>query len=127
MNQKSADINAGELTAIESHEVTLLNNIAYGRANKRANTQDGSTRVIWSHNLVYNADDVLMHNGLVQSDPNFVAPSLTAKPEEFRLRPGSPALGRGLAAVASGPDLGGTSRPVTAPVDLGAYQITRKP
>ncbi|MEY3897615.1 MAG: hypothetical protein RLZZ214_3136, partial [Verrucomicrobiota bacterium] len=45
MNQKSADINAGEFTAIESGEVVFLNNIAYGRREKRGNAQDGSTRV----------------------------------------------------------------------------------
>lgn len=46
MNQKSADINAGELTAIESGQRTMLNNIAYGRKEKRGNTQDGSTGVL---------------------------------------------------------------------------------
>jgi hypothetical protein len=126
MNQKSTDINAGELTTIESQEVTMLNNIAFGRPNKRANTQDGSTRVLWSHNLVYSADDVLMHNGFVQSDPLFVAPALTAKPEAFRLRSGSPALGRGLPAVALGTDLMGAPRLANGLVDLSAYQMTAR-
>ncbi|MBC8101744.1 MAG: hypothetical protein H7Z41_04065 [Cytophagales bacterium] len=125
-NQKTPDINAGELTAIESDYVVIANNIAYGRKEKRGNTQDGSAHVIWADNLFFNVEDVLVHDGLVQRDPLFVAASLTAKPEGFRLRPGSPALGKGLAAITPTSDLAGSPRPRTGPVDLGAYQSSRK-
>ncbi|MES2462383.1 MAG: choice-of-anchor Q domain-containing protein, partial [Armatimonadota bacterium] len=125
MNQKSADINAGELTAIESDQVVIANNIAYARLGKRGNTQDGSARVIWADNLFFNADDILIHDGLVQSDPLFVAAALNAKPKGFRLRPGSPALGKGMTLITPANDLDGKPRPKTGPVDLGAYQVSR--
>lgn len=122
MNQKSADINAGELTAIEASEVLFANNIVYGRPEKRGNTQDGSTRVIWTHNLIYNAEDVLVHDNLIQGDPHFVAAAPDARPEGFRLQAGSPALGQGLPIVAPRNDLQGAQRPANGPTDLGAFQ-----
>ena len=122
MNQKSDDINAGEFTAIQASQVTFFNNIAYGRKEKRGNTQDGSTRVIWSHNLFYNNADVLMHDGIIEADPKFVASALNAPPEGFRLQPGSPALGCGLINAAPAVDLVGTPRPQAGPIDIGAYQ-----
>ena len=125
MNQKSADINAGEFTAIQAAHVAFFNNIAYGRKDKRGNTQDGSTRVIWSHNLFYNCADVLMHDGIIEADPKFVAPGLKATPKDFQLHPDSPALGCGLKNIAPLLDLAGTSRPITGPIDLGAYQRSK--
>ena len=125
MNQKSADINAGEFTAIQASRVNFLNNIACGRKDKRGNTQDGSTRIIWSHNLFYNNADVLMHDGLIEDDPKFIAPGLKARPEGFRLQPGSPALGCGLKKVAPLIDLTGASRSIAGPIDLGAYQRSK--
>lgn len=127
MNQKSADINAGEFTAIQAAQVTFLNNIAHGRKEKRGNTQDGSTRIIWSHNLFYNCADVLMHDGIIEADPKFVAPGLKARPEGFRLQPDSPALGCGLNKAAPSTDIGGLIRPAAGPIDLGAYQRTKSP
>lgn len=110
MNQKTADINAGEFTAIESGEVVFANNIAYGRPEKRGNTQDGSSRVIWSHNLFFNSGDVLAHDGLIESDPLFAAPGPTAGLSGFRLLPDSPARGSGIRALAA--DLGATLKPI---------------
>jgi parallel beta-helix repeat protein len=127
MNQKTPDINGGEFTAIASAHVVLINNLAYGRKDKRGNTQDGSTYVIWSNNLFYNSDDVLVHDGLIESDPRFVAPALDAPPDGFRLRPDSPALGRGLGAVAPPCDIAGSPRPTSGPVALGAYELPVKP
>jgi parallel beta-helix repeat protein len=124
-NQKSADINAGEFTAVGSGEGAFLNNIAYGRKERRGNTQDGSTRVIWSHNLFYHCADVLLHDGIIESDPKFVAPGLKAPPEGFRLQPDSPALGCGLTNSAPPTDLAGITRPAAGPIDLGAYQRSK--
>jgi len=127
MNQKSADINSGEFTAIQAARVNFLNNIAYGRKDKRGNTQDGSTRIIWSHNLFYSNADVLIHDGIIENDPKFLAPGLKAPPEGFRLQPDSPALGRGLNKAAPSTDIGGLIRPAAGPIDLGAYQRTKSP
>jgi parallel beta-helix repeat protein len=127
LNQKSADINAGEFTAIEAGEVTFFNNIAYGRAEKRGNSQDGSTRVIWSHNLFYHVDDVLVHDGLVEEDPLFAAAGPTAPAQGFRVKSTSPALGHGLPKPAPTLDLAGDARPKTAGVTLGAYQLPASP
>ncbi len=123
-NQKTPDINGGEFTAIDAGEVTILNNIAYGRPEKRGNTQDGSTRILWSHNLFFNADDVLLHEGVMGKDPRFVAPALdAARPDAFKLQPDSPARGAGIAAVAPPDDLSGAARTKTGRADLGAFQI----
>ncbi len=124
-NQKSADINAGELTAIESGEITFLNNLVVARAEKRGLAQDGSRGVLWRHNLVTGSDDVLVHDGLVIADPRFAAAALTAPPVGFKLTPGSPALGIGLASIAPATDLAGAPRSASGPVDLGAYQLSR--
>jgi parallel beta-helix repeat protein len=129
MNQKSADINAGEYTAIESSHVVFANNIGYGRKDKRANSQDGSSRVVWYNNLFFNSADILVHDGLLEADPLFAAAGLTAKPEGFRLLPGSPALKAGVLtnAVNHGTpapivDFNGKLLAPDGPVDLGAYQ-----
>jgi parallel beta-helix repeat protein len=121
LNQKSPDINGGELTAIESSEVVLANNIAYGQKEKRINNQDGSSRVIWVNNLFANADDVLIHDGLIQDDPQFVAPTLNVKPEGFRLKATSPARGKALKSVAPLVDVLGKPRPAIGALNLGAF------
>lgn len=118
LNQKSADINAGELTAIESSEVVFVNNLSYGRKEKRINNQDGSSKVIWLHNLLAGSDDALTHDGIIQDDPQFVAPALNAKPEGFRLQPNSPARGKALKILAPTLDVLGNPR---AGADLGAF------
>ena len=120
-NQKSADINAGELTAIEAKNVLFANNIVYSRAGKQANSQDGSTSVLWTTNLLFGTEDVMTHDGMIEADPQFVAPSLFAKPDGFRLKPTSPARGKGLASIAPDTDLSGQPRPANGPVDLGAF------
>lgn len=125
MNQKSADINGGEFTAIEGSHIVILNNVAYGRKEKRGNSQDGSTQVVWGHNLFFNVADVLLHDGIIEADPMFAAPGPDAKPEGFRLQPGSPALGQGIAPVAPAADLARAPRPAGGPIDLGAYQSAR--
>ncbi len=104
MNQKSADINAGEFTAIESDQVVFANNVAYGRKEKRGSAQDGSTRVIWTRNLFFNSEDYVVHDGLIEADPQFAAAALTGPPSGFLLKPGSPALGCGIATLSA--DLG---------------------
>ncbi len=125
LNQKSADINAGEFTAIEAGEVTFFNNIAFGRPEKRGNSQDGSRGVLWRNNLITSSDDILRHPGLISADPRFTAPGVAGPPEGFRLAPDSPALGRALAAVAPADDLAGATRVGAGPIDLGAYQSGR--
>lgn len=122
MNQKSADIQAGEYTAIEASGVVFVNNIAYGRKDKRANSQDGSSRVIWLNNLFYNHADVLRHAGMVESDPLFTAPGPTAAAEGFALQPGSPARGKAIAQVAPPVDMTGRARLAEGVADLGALQ-----
>jgi len=120
MNQKTPDISAGELTAIEAKQVVFLNNIAFARPEKRANTQDGSSGIVWSHNLIAGGKDILLHDGVMGQDPRFAAPSLTAKPDGFLLLPGSPAIGKAIAAVVPKDDLVGKTRPASDRADLGA-------
>jgi parallel beta-helix repeat protein len=124
MNQKSADINAGEYTAIEAKNVVFLNNIGYARKGKRANAQDGSAKVIWKDNLFFNHTDAMIHDGIIEADPLFVSQGLTAslQTNDFRLKAGSPALGKGNAKAGATVDIKGIPRSVKS-IDLGAYQI----
>jgi len=121
LNQKTPDISGGEITFIQSKGGVIANNISYARKGKSANTQDGSSLVIWKSNLIFGSDDVLTHDGLIQADPQFVAPALDAKPDGFRLKPGSPARGIGLKEVAPRVNLIGKARSVKSTVDLGAF------
>jgi hypothetical protein len=66
-----------------------------------------------------------LHDGIIESDPKFVAPGLKAPPEGFRLQPDSPALGCGLTNSAPPTDLAGITRPAAGPIDLGAYQRSK--
>ncbi len=122
MNQKTPEISAGEITFIQSVDGVIANNVCYARPGKRANTQDGSSLVIWINNLFFNSDDLLIHDGLIQADPQFVGAALDAKPDAFRLKPGSPALKKGLIPIAPRTDLSGAPRPANGPIDLGAFQ-----
>jgi parallel beta-helix repeat protein len=126
MNQKSADINAGEYTAIEAHNVVFLNNIGYALKGKRANSQDGSAKVIWKDNLFFNYTDALIHDGIIEADPLFISQGLTADAAttNFRLKPGSPALGKGNVEAGARVDMNGKTRPQKGPIDLGAYQLS---
>ena len=128
MNQKSADINAGELTVIEARGAVIADNVAWSRPGKRGNSQDGSTQVLWYSNLFYGGDDVLLHEGvIVGQDPLLIAPGLTAKPEGFMLRTGSPAVGTGMGSIAPVDDLTGAQRLPVGRIDLGAYQLAPQP
>lgn len=84
------------------------------------------------------ADNVVAHNvvfengrkiemlvgkdiGTITQDPLFVDFRPDGK-GDYRLRKGSPARKRGMAALAPATDIEGTSRPRAAAVDIGAYQ-----
>lgn len=130
-NQRTPEINGGEFTAIESDDVVIANNIGVSRPGKRVSGQDGSTGlVVWTHNLLF-GDDALRHpDGLFDVDPLFVKPPTTFAPgapdaERLRLTSQSPAIGKGIAAIAPPVDFAGAVRADGSPVDLGAFQGQR--
>jgi parallel beta-helix repeat protein len=123
MNQSTPEINGGEFTAIEATDVVIANNVAYGRPGKRVCGQDGSSGfVIWTHNLLYGEDALVHKDGIFDTDPLLLKPSLHGSPEDFELQPNSPAIGKGLASIAPRDDLFGHPRSEAAGIDLGAFQ-----
>lgn len=122
MNQHTKDIRNGEITAINADLMTFLNNLVVTRPDARANTDDRSTHIVVAHNLFFNTDDVLPgKDALVGKDPRLRKPAVdSTTAEDFRLLPGSPALGAGLAGIAPPDDLFG--HPRTGAIELGAIQ-----
>jgi serralysin len=125
----------GELNSQESDDVVWVNNIAW--ANPSLNPHNsallntrGAQRVVWLNNLTFNGmpgKAAVNFNGvkgpagnLLGRDPLLVNPSAN-----FRLRPGSPAIGAGTKQYGvSEVDLDG--KPRRGPVDIGAYAAGAK-
>ena len=70
------------------------------------------------HNL-FHGDSGIKGDAAVAGDPKFVNPA----EGDFRLQPGSPAIGRGSSDGAPRVDIAGTVRPPGA-CDIGAYQTS---
>lgn len=64
----------------------------------------------------------LSHNGTISSAPLFAGYSRNAALPNFRLSSSSPAIGRGLGALAPAIDINGRARNSISGVDVGAYQ-----
>jgi parallel beta-helix repeat protein len=121
----------GELSNQESDDVIWVNNIAWSNPAQAAhnsallNTR-GNKGVVWLNNLTYNGmpgkaganfnGAKLPTSNLFGRDPKLVEPSSS----DFRLQPGSPAIGAGTAAHGV-PMFDLQGNPRKDPVDIGAY------
>ncbi len=104
------------------------NNIVYD--NKYGIWEQGATGTHNSYrsNLVFQngvADwqlrNGLVHSGTIAQAPLFVKYGKNAWPD-FRLQPGSPALGKGTLEHAAPNDITGKARPKAGAIDIGAFQ-----
>jgi hypothetical protein len=104
--------------------MVIANNLAWGRNGKRVSGQDGSTgMILWMRNLLF-GDDALRHkDGIFDVDPLMISPALGISPDNFKLKSESPAVGKGIAAIAPVDDLDGNLRNPKLKIDLGAYQL----
>ena len=118
-NSQSPAIKGGEVTAVDSTDVRVFNNIIYATPGLPANTIADASNVIYDHNLIFNTDqftgDVL--NNKFGQDPLFVDPSAG----NFSLQAGSPVIDAG-GGLAAKQDFYGAQRPQGSGVDIGAIE-----
>lgn len=121
--KKYANGEYGDIYAHGANDINLVNNIMYGRPDGDCNKAGKANSIIYENNLCYNGkvyqDASYFKNGKV-ADPMFVNPSTDMSVADFRLRPGSPAIGMGVSKPYMPEyDLDGTRRGDR--IDIGAY------
>ena len=129
----------GELSCVMSSDVKWYNNIAVASSAANANNTammdgGGNQGTEWAGNLFFDSDKpavpslkisggqdrkAVLSNNLVGVDPQFLAPG-TGIEADFRLKPGSPAVGTANAANVPASDVLGRKRGDKP--DIGAYE-----
>lgn len=141
MNSHSVHMEYPQIFANQSRDVRFLNNIAVApvasvEAGERPEAVNDRTlakpenKIVWSNNILFggNRPPTLGIDGKL-ADPMFVDPWVTPWEDgtmsNFRLKPGSPALGAGTwEAFVPLTDIDGNPRPLNSPPDAGAFQHT---
>ncbi len=132
LNSRSPHLEYGAIYASwNSHDVRIINNIMVARvANVKGGekpeplntTTSKNTDVVFKNNIYFGGNvPPALGQGDREADPLFVRPSVDPKVANFRLRPGSPAIGAGITEP-FGPflDLAGQRR--ATPPTIGAYE-----
>jgi hypothetical protein len=109
-------------------DIVIRNNIVAGNAKYGIEMESSCpTRTIVDTNVVHanrsggvdeGCSGVDLRRGNIEADPRFVS----GMTDDYRLRPGSPAIDRGLAAYAPRLDVRGARRPLGRGYDAGAYE-----
>jgi len=124
----------GEIFALDSDDVRIVNNICVARPDRAINKQSkASTRVDYRNNLYSGGyvNAAYYANPNLTGEPVFLRPSIDPAIADFRLGAPSPAIDSGLAAPAYPwvgrltRDLTGAPRKLGAAPDLGAYEFDR--
>jgi parallel beta-helix repeat protein len=129
-NLQTPDIGGGELTAIAASNVRFVNNIVYAAPGQRAtDTYSGDdpiymvSNVVFERNLYFNTTYIPNKSASdLIGDPLFESPSTDVNTANFRLKAGSPAIDKALAAQSPRTDVGGLPRPKRAGPDIGAWE-----
>ncbi|MGC4945660.1 hypothetical protein ACLQ2N_05490 [Streptomyces sp. DT224] len=113
----------GNIYAIDSRDVRVLNNISYGRPGQMTNTAHGNVDVSYDYNVYFGgkAPEVQGPNDII-ADPGFTRPGTGAE-ADFRLRAGSPAIDSGIPFTAVATHVADAAGEGDAP-DRGAYPYT---
>ena len=119
----------GEISVIDANHVSVLNNIAVSAGVAHGLVDEKTNDSVWKNNLSnrtapgfgHSTRFVFDQSNLIGVDPMFVAPSIDPSLANFKLRPGSRAIGAGAAFSTSQTDLTGSASSVNNPVNLGAY------
>jgi parallel beta-helix repeat protein len=120
-NSRTPEIPDGEMTAINSENVRVYNNIMVPNSNRPANTIYNAGNTVFDYNLVFGGTGFAgeVRNNLIGVDPKFV----NAAGKNFKLQTSSPAINKGTAFYAPKDDLEKSLRPKGTGVDIGAYEI----
>ncbi|MFF3030946.1 right-handed parallel beta-helix repeat-containing protein [Streptomyces rubiginosohelvolus] len=113
----------GNIYAIDSRDVRVLNNISYGRPGQMTTSTHRNVDVTYDYNVYFGgkAPEVKGPNDIV-ADPEFTQPGTDAK-ANFRLRAGSPAIDSGKPFTAVATHVAKATGEGDAP-DRGAYPHT---
>ena len=114
MNNVIPELNWGEIYSQSGTNVTIMNNILYGRGRK-LNEIYGNTNVVYDYNIYFNGTPMVQGPNDRIVDPKFVDPSVA----NFRLRSDSPAIDAAFASVAPERDITGALRNIP---DIGAFE-----
>ena len=112
----------GEITAVESVNVRVFNNLIYTRNKVPPTFSWGSYGLFFDYNLTYGglAGEQGPHD--VLGNPLFVNPSLDPSLADFHLKARSPAIDAGTAIDAPDVDFSGNPSPQGLRYDIGAYE-----
>lgn len=128
MNSASPELPWGQLFVQQSEDVRMINNIVVAPPDQPVNTvgangnDQNSKAIVRANNLYFGGGSPpIMGDGDTIADPQFVNPSIDEKVADFRLKPNSPAMGRGRSeAFTPIRDIAGKLR-AAAPT-VGAYE-----
>lgn len=126
MNSQNPAINGGEIFAMESEDVNILNNILYSASGKKLTSNWNNSNVTYDYNIYFNSTDIAVLGPKdLQMQPQFVNPSTDSAFADFHLQSTSPAINSGTPNLAPKTDRDRNSRPLCGAYDRGAYEFTR--
>lgn len=118
-NSQTPGLNYGELWTHSASNVKFENNIAVTSINSQINTALNNANVTYDFNVYFGPNlPVIKGNNDTIADPMFVDPSAN----NFRLKPGSPAIDTASQNLDVANDLDGNPRPLGSKADRGAFE-----
>ncbi|MEZ0607748.1 choice-of-anchor Q domain-containing protein [Fibrella sp. WM1] len=113
-----------EIFANTCDDVSILNNIMYGRDGGDCNSTNKNTNVRYDYNVYVNGKVAVKGPSDIVADPQFVNRTLDLATGDFTLKATSPAVDKGtnVPGQFSRADLLGVSRPQGSKPDIGAYE-----
>jgi hypothetical protein len=117
-----AIVNYPELFSNRSNDIVMPNNIIVPRPGGKITSKDKSTNVRWDYNLYPRTDSDRRGDNDIVADPQFIDPYINLARANFRLKKGSPAIGKGTQDVFQALDIDKKARPAGTAPTLGAYR-----
>ena len=118
-NLKSFDF-GGEVSVVQSFDVSVFNNILSARGGRFVNLQYASSNVWWDYNILHNGTsrDVTNASHTIYANPQFASGS-------FKVTSNSPAVDSGILFPGGifGLDVSGGQRVIGATIDIGADEF----
>ena len=130
LNDRTAEINRGQIFPNQCKNTRILNNIMFAPAGRYI-MQDccPNANLTVDYNIFWSSggsplSSLIGKTGThdKKADPLFVNPSADPFVADFHLKAGSPAIDSGTSAGAPGADFDGNVRPWGAGIDMGAYE-----